>query len=39
MNFKHMPEVHWFLGYPLTLLLMVVVSVLIYLGFRRSGWI
>ena len=39
MNFKHMPEIHWFLGYPLTLLLMVVVSALIYLGFRRSGWI
>ena len=39
MNFKHMPEIHWFLGYPLTLLLMVVVSGFIYLGFRRSGWI
>ena len=39
MNFKHMPMIHWFLGYPLTLLLMVVVSALIYLGFRRSGWI
>jgi magnesium transporter len=39
MNFKHMPEIHWFLGYPLTLLLMVVVSGLLYLGFRRSGWI
>jgi magnesium transporter len=39
MNFKHMPETHWFLGYPLTLLLMVVVSGLMYLGFRRSGWL
>jgi magnesium transporter len=39
MNFKHMPEIHWFLGYPLTLLLMVVVPGLVYLGFRRSGWL
>ncbi len=39
MNFRHMPETHWLLGYPLTLVLMVVVSALIYLGFRRSGWL
>ena len=39
MNFRHMPELHWLLGYPLTLVLMVVVSALIYLGFRRSGWL
>ncbi|MDQ4127188.1 MAG: magnesium and cobalt transport protein CorA [Actinomycetota bacterium] len=39
MNFRHMPELHWFLGYPLTLVLMVVISGLIYLGFRRSGWL
>jgi magnesium transporter len=39
MNFEHMPEIHWFFGYPLTLVSMVVVSALIYLGFRRSGWL
>jgi len=39
MNFRHMPELHWLLGYPLTLVLMVVVSALIYLAFRRSGWL
>ena len=39
MNFRHMPETHWMLGYPLTLVVMVLVSGLIYLGFRRSGWL
>jgi len=39
MNFRHMPELHWLLGYPLTLVVMVVVSALIYLGFRRAGWL
>jgi hypothetical protein len=27
MNFNHMPELHWLLGYPLALLLMHVSSV------------
>jgi hypothetical protein len=27
MNFNHMPELHWLLGYPLALLLMLVSSV------------
>jgi magnesium transporter len=39
MNFRHMPETHWMLGYPLTLVVMVLVSGLIYLGFRRSSWL
>ncbi|MGH3147738.1 MAG: magnesium/cobalt transporter CorA, partial [Rubrobacter sp.] len=39
MNFEFMPELFWFFGYPFTLLLMVVVSVVVYVGFRRSGWL
>ncbi len=39
MNFEHMPELGWLLGYPLALGLMVAVSVSLYLLFRRRGWI
>ena len=38
MNFDHMPELHWLFGYPFALALMVIISVLLYLSFRRSGW-
>ncbi|MDQ1751769.1 MAG: magnesium transporter [Pseudonocardiales bacterium] len=27
MNFDHMPELHWFAGYPLALALMVITSI------------
>jgi magnesium transporter len=39
MNFRYMPETHWLLGYPLALALMLVISGLLYLGFRRAGWL
>jgi len=39
MNFEHMPELSWRAGYPLALLGMVVISGLLYLRFRRSGWL
>ena len=39
MNFRNMPELHWSLGYPATLVMMLVISILVYLGFRRSGWL
>jgi len=38
MNFKHMPELDWYLGYPFALLLMVAAAVVPYLYFRRKGW-
>ena len=38
MNFDHMPELHWILGYPFALALMVMISIVLYLSFRRSGW-
>ena len=39
MNFDHMPELHWLLGYPFALALMVLIPALLYLGFKRSGWL
>lgn len=39
MNFHHMPELTWRLGYPAVLLGMVVVTLLIYIWFKRKGWL
>jgi magnesium transporter len=39
MNFEHMPELEWELGYPLAIGLMLAISVALYLLFRRRGWI
>ena len=39
MNFRHMPELNWLLGYPFALGLMVLVSFVLYLVFKRRGWI
>lgn len=39
MNFEHMPELSWTLGYPLALSLMAAVCLSLYVAFRRSGWL
>lgn len=39
MNFAAMPELHWRFGYPMALLLMVVVGVLPVVWFKRRGWL
>jgi len=39
MNFHHMPELDWRLGYPLAIGLMVGAAWLPYRFFRRKGWI
>jgi magnesium transporter len=39
MNFEHMPELRWTLGYPFALALMLLVSVSLYLVFKRRGWL
>jgi magnesium transporter len=39
MNFDHMPELHWTLGYPFALALMVVVSLGLLAWFKKSGWL
>ena len=39
MNFDHMPELHWRLGYPYALVVMVATSALLWWRFRRAGWV
>jgi magnesium transporter len=39
MNFRYMPELHWFFGYPFALVLMVLTSLTLYLVFKRRGWL
>jgi magnesium/cobalt transport protein CorA len=39
MNFDHMPELHWRVGYPLALLAMVLTSVGLHRMFKRRGWL
>jgi magnesium transporter len=39
MNFDVMPELHWVLGYPLAIVMMVVAAVLPVLWFKHRGWL
>ncbi len=39
MNFAILPELHWRFGYPMALMLMVVVGVLPVVWFKRRGWL
>ena len=39
MNFEHMPELHWVIGYPFALLLMLLVSVSLYVIFKQRDWL
>jgi magnesium transporter len=39
MKFDSMPELHWTYGYPLALLLMLTISLILYWGFKRRGWL
>jgi magnesium transporter len=39
MNFDGMPELHWRLGYPFALALMLGVSLTLYVLFKRRTWI
>lgn len=38
MNFDHMPELHWLLGYPFALSIMTVASVTLFIVFPKQGW-
>jgi magnesium transporter len=38
MNFANMPELHWELGYPLVLVVMLAVAVGMVLFFKRKNW-
>ena len=39
MNFEHMPELEWQLGYPLALALMFLLGYALYRSFKARGWI
>ena len=39
MNFEHMPELRWRVGYPLALLLMLAAVTGLHRFFRRIGWV
>jgi len=39
MNFRHMPELSWAGGYPLSLGVMALACLGLYRGFKRSGWL
>jgi magnesium transporter len=39
MNFEHMPELGWSWSYPAVLMLMLSVCAILYLKFKRSGWL
>jgi magnesium transporter len=39
MNFDHMPELKWHLGYPVVVGVMVAIDVYLFYRFRKSGWL
>ncbi len=39
MNFKNMPELNWEFGYPMALVLMVLVSAGLWLTFKVKKWL
>jgi magnesium transporter len=39
MNFRYMPELYWRFGYPVVLLVMVASCILLYVVFKRIGWL
>jgi magnesium transporter len=39
MNFEHMPELRWELGYPAVLVLILLICTMLWVKFKRSGWL
>lgn len=39
MNFDHMPELHWLLGYPFAIGLMIATFFATYIVLKRKGWL
>jgi magnesium transporter len=39
MNFKHMPELEWEFGYPVAVIVMIVLDVILYAWFRKTRWL
>ena len=39
MNFQKIPELSWAFGYPYAISMMVVIDVVLWLRFRKAGWV
>ena len=39
MNFEHMPELGWTLGYPASIALMAAIDGFLFVRFRKAGWL
>jgi magnesium transporter len=39
MNFTHMPELDWTLGYPMAIGLMLLSALVLFLLFKKRGWL
>lgn len=39
MNFDHMPETKWVIGYPLAVVLMLLTALVLWFMFKRRGWL
>ncbi len=39
MNFEHMPELKWVSGYPMAVGIMVVIDAILWVKFKRTGWL
>jgi magnesium transporter len=39
MNFKHMPELEWLVGYPMALAVMAALDAYLFTRFRKAGWL
>jgi magnesium transporter len=39
MNFKHMPELDWTVGYPLSIGMMLAIDAFLFTRFRKAGWL
>jgi magnesium transporter len=39
MNFKEMPELSWAFGYPMSIAIMAILDAILFLRFRKAGWL
>ncbi|MDJ0321356.1 magnesium/cobalt transporter CorA [Pseudarthrobacter sp. PS3-L1] len=39
MNFDEMPELHWTFGYPMAICIMIAIAGLMYVIFKKKGWL
>jgi magnesium transporter len=39
MNFQSIPELHYKYGYPICLAVMAAIDIVLWLRFRKAGWL